>query len=88
MKHSLSRMIPFANLMDVEIGTAEKDRILGTLLVRPELCPTNNIVHGGALMVCADTLGAYGRGSQHARRCQGDNHHREQDHFSRCCPRG
>ncbi|HWA61756.1 MAG TPA: PaaI family thioesterase [Caulobacteraceae bacterium] len=52
--------MPFANLMGVEIVTREKDRIVGTLTVREDLCTAGGILHGGAYMAFADSLGALG----------------------------
>jgi uncharacterized protein (TIGR00369 family) len=34
--------------------------VTGRLLVRPELCTSGNILHGGAIMTFADTLRAVG----------------------------
>ena len=52
--------MPFANLMGVEIVERGKDRVVGQLLVRPDLCTAGNILHGGAFMAFADALGAIG----------------------------
>jgi 1,4-dihydroxy-2-naphthoyl-CoA hydrolase len=55
------RLAPlFPGLMGVEIVTASPDRIVARLLVRPELCTAGDILHGGAIMAFADTLGAVG----------------------------
>jgi len=51
---------PFPSLMGVEILEATKDRVKARLLVRPDLCTSGNILHGGAIMAFADTLGATG----------------------------
>lgn len=53
-----SRPLPFATLMGVEFVSAEQDRVVATLKVRPDLCTAGSIVHGGALMAFADTVGA------------------------------
>ena len=50
----------FPGLMGVEVVEAAKDRIVAKLLVRPELCTAGKILHGGAVMAFADTLGAIG----------------------------
>jgi uncharacterized protein (TIGR00369 family) len=52
--------MPFANLMGVEIVERAKDRVVGRLLVREELCTAGDILHGGAFMAFADALGAIG----------------------------
>ena len=51
---------PFPTLMGVEILSAEKDAVRSRLLVRPDLWTAGNIMHGGAVMAFADTLGAIG----------------------------
>ncbi len=52
--------MPFANLMGVEILERGKDRVLGQLEVREDLCTAGGILHGGAFMAFADALGAIG----------------------------
>lgn len=52
--------LPFAKLMGVEITAADKDRVEGRLLVRDDLCTAGGILHGGAMMAFADSLGAVG----------------------------
>ena len=51
---------PVPTLMGVEIVTAEPARVVAKLHVRPDLCTAGNIMHGGAIMAFADTLGAIG----------------------------
>ncbi|MEZ5959153.1 MAG: PaaI family thioesterase [Hyphomonadaceae bacterium] len=53
-------LMPFADTLGVEIVEASAERIVGKLLVRPELCTAGGILHGGAFMAFADTLGAVG----------------------------
>lgn len=50
--------MPFAKLMGVEILEAASECVKGRLVVREDLCTTNGILHGGAIMAFADTLGA------------------------------
>ena len=50
----------FPGLMGVRITAAAPDRVLAELLVRPDLCTAGGILHGGASMAFADTLGAVG----------------------------
>lgn len=52
--------MPFANLMGVQILEREKDRVVGQLEVREDLCTAGGILHGGAFMAFADALGAIG----------------------------
>lgn len=51
---------PFSTLVGVEIECASGDEVVGTLTVREDLCTTGSILHGGAIMAFADTLGAVG----------------------------
>ena len=51
---------PLADLLGVQIVEATKTKIVGKLLVRPDLCTTWETLHGGAIMAFADTLGATG----------------------------
>src|SRR5512146_1608612 len=51
---------PFPRLMGVEIVEAAKEKVRARLVVRPDLCTAANILHGGAIMAFADTLGAIG----------------------------
>ena len=50
----------FPGLMGVELQEATPERVLATMRVRPELCTAGGILHGGAHMAFADTLGAVG----------------------------
>jgi uncharacterized protein (TIGR00369 family) len=51
---------PFPRLMGIEILEATREKIRGPLMVRPDLCTSGHILHGGAIMAFADTLGAIG----------------------------
>jgi 1,4-dihydroxy-2-naphthoyl-CoA hydrolase len=53
-----ARPLPFAVLLGIEFLTAEPDRVTARMTVRPDLCTLGSMVHGGALMAFADTLGA------------------------------
>lgn len=50
----------FPGLMGMQLTEVSLERVVGTMTVRPDLCTVGNIVHGGALMAFADTLGAVG----------------------------
>jgi uncharacterized protein (TIGR00369 family) len=50
--------IPFAELKGITFVEADKDRVVARMLVRPDLCTLSHIVHGGALMAFADSVGA------------------------------
>jgi uncharacterized protein (TIGR00369 family) len=51
---------PFPALMGVEIVERTKDKVRGRMTVREDLCTAGGILHGGAFMAFADTLGAIG----------------------------
>jgi len=50
----------FPGLMGVRLTELAPDRVVGEMEVRPELCTAGRILHGGAYMAFADTLGAVG----------------------------
>ena len=50
----------FPGLMGIELAEVAADRVVASLKVRSDLCTTGEILHGGALMAFADTLGAVG----------------------------
>jgi uncharacterized protein (TIGR00369 family) len=50
----------FPGLLGIEIKEATPDRIVATMLVRPDMCTSGNVLHGGAFMTLADTVGAIG----------------------------
>ena len=50
----------FPGLMGVKITELAEDRVVATMEVRTNLCTGGGILHGGAYMAFADTLGAIG----------------------------
>ena len=50
----------FPGLMGVRLVAVAADRVVAEMRVRPDLCTTGGILHGGATMAFADTLGAVG----------------------------
>ena len=52
--------LPFAELMAIEFIAAAPDRVVGAMNVREALCTRPAVLHGGAIMAFADTLGAAG----------------------------
>jgi len=50
--------LPFAELLGIHYISASKDRVTAKLIVRDDLCTQPAILHGGAIMAFADTLGA------------------------------
>ena len=51
-------LMPFAVALGMRIEEADADHAVGRLPWREDLCTTGGILHGGALMSFADTLGA------------------------------
>ena len=47
-------------LMGVRLTEVAPERVVAEMEVRPELCTAGQILHGGAYMAFADTLGAVG----------------------------
>jgi len=58
MQQHIDRLFP--GLLGVKLLEAAPDRVLAELIVRPELCTSGDVMHGGAYMAFADTLGAVG----------------------------
>lgn len=50
--------LPFAQLLGIRLLSAEPERVTAEMTVREELCTSPAVLHGGALMAFADTLGA------------------------------
>ena len=50
--------IPFAAMLGITVGEVAPDRVSATMDWAPRLCTTGGIMHGGALMAFADTVGA------------------------------
>ena len=51
---------PFSELMGIELIERTKAKVVGRMAVREDLCTSGSILHGGAYMAFADTLGAIG----------------------------
>jgi uncharacterized protein (TIGR00369 family) len=51
---------PLPRWMGLVVTVAESERVVAELTVREELCTTGSIMHGGAVMAFADTVGAIG----------------------------
>src|SRR5262249_30647392 len=52
--------LPYAGLLQIEIVEAARTGLTGKMKVRAEMCTAGHILHGGAIMSFADTLGAFG----------------------------
>jgi 1,4-dihydroxy-2-naphthoyl-CoA hydrolase len=55
-----ANVLPFAKHIGVEFVSGSRERVVGRMVVKPELCTRPEILHGGAVMAFADTLGAAG----------------------------
>ena len=53
-----SMKMPFAELKGVTFTEADRDRVVARMQIRPDLCTLNHVIHGGALMALADSVGA------------------------------
>jgi 1,4-dihydroxy-2-naphthoyl-CoA hydrolase len=51
---------PFPQWMAITVTLATPERVVAELTVREELCTSGDILHGGAVMAFADTIGALG----------------------------
>ena len=51
---------PFPRWLGITVTVATPDRVVAEITVRQDLCTSNDILHGGAIMAFADTLGALG----------------------------
>lgn len=58
VRERFSGLLP--STLGMEFTVVEADRIVATLKVRPEVCTGGEILHGGAIMALADTIGAVG----------------------------
>ena len=58
LEQLLKPLLP--GLMGMKLTNVAPDRVSGEMEVRPDLCTTGGILHGGATMAFADTLGAVG----------------------------
>ncbi|MBM3569221.1 MAG: PaaI family thioesterase [Alphaproteobacteria bacterium] len=52
--------LPFAKLLGLRVVAAAPEAVVAELTVREELCTRPAVMHGGAMMALADTLGAIG----------------------------
>ena len=47
----------FPGLMGMDLTEVTPERVVASMEIRPDLCTVGDILHGGALMAFADTLG-------------------------------
>ena len=53
-----SLKMPFAELKGVSFVEASQDKVVARMAVRADLCTLGHILHGGAIMALADSVGA------------------------------
>lgn len=51
-------MLPFAKLLGLRFISASPESVIAEMHVREDLCTAPPVLHGGAMMALADTLGA------------------------------
>jgi 1,4-dihydroxy-2-naphthoyl-CoA hydrolase len=51
------KMMPLAKLLGIEFVSAAPEKVVARLKVRDELCTIPAVMHGGAVMAFADSLG-------------------------------
>ena len=54
----VGQLIPLAKTLGVEVDEVRPDQVTATMRWSPELCTSGGVMHGGALMAFADTVGA------------------------------
>jgi 1,4-dihydroxy-2-naphthoyl-CoA hydrolase len=51
--------MPFGDLLGIKIVSAVPERVTAEMIVRADMCTNPAVLHGGAMMAFADTLGGY-----------------------------
>ncbi len=54
---NLAEIAPLAGTLGIELTHADPEEVRGGMDWAPEKCTANGVLHGGALMAFADTLG-------------------------------
>ena len=54
----IAMKLPFAELKGVTFTEATVDKVVARMTVRPDLCTLGHVLHGGAVMALADSVGA------------------------------
>jgi 1,4-dihydroxy-2-naphthoyl-CoA hydrolase len=55
--NALLHLMPFAEQLGIELDAAAPEEVRGRLAWAPERCTAGGVMHGGALMALADSLG-------------------------------
>ena len=79
--------LPFSKLMGINVVSVTPDLVVGELKVREDLCTRPAVLHGGAYMAFADTIGAVATVAN-LKEGETHDHDREQDQFLRGDPAG
>lgn len=58
IQDKLKGLLP--DLLGIELVEVTPDKVVASLVVRANLCTVGGVLHGGAIMAFADTLGALG----------------------------
>jgi uncharacterized protein (TIGR00369 family) len=58
IQEKLTGLLP--GLLGIRLVQVTPEKVIAQLTVRPDLCTTGGILHGGSIMAFADTLGAIG----------------------------
>ena len=54
---NLAQIAPLAGTLGIELSHADAEEVRGAMDWAPEKCTANGVLHGGAIMALADTLG-------------------------------
>jgi 1,4-dihydroxy-2-naphthoyl-CoA hydrolase len=54
---NLAQVAPLAGVLGIELTRADAEEVRGGMDWAPDKCTANGVLHGGALMAFADTLG-------------------------------
>ena len=57
---NLAQIAPLAGTLGIELTQADAEEVRGSMDWAPEKCTAAGVLHGGAIMAFADTLGAVG----------------------------
>ena len=74
--------LPFAKLLGIRFVAATPECVTAEMLVREDMCTRPAILHGGAMMALADTLGGCATSLNLRVRCN-DHHDRIEDQLHR-----
>jgi 1,4-dihydroxy-2-naphthoyl-CoA hydrolase len=55
---ALVALMPFAAALGVQLDAASSEEVRGRMAYRADLCTAGDVLHGGALMAFADSVGA------------------------------